>query len=214
MASTFKIISIVTLILGILSLIAAGVIFVKLRIWEVMADLSGKTAQASIEKLRSQSGQPAPRKRHHSYVVNSSALKRSKGTENLQSEKTEQMGRRWGKKTEPLKNETETVPLAKKPVADYKSNGTVPLEESGEFASAEKGTEILYEGTEILQDGTAVLDSGTMVLENSTIVPQEGTTVLNSGGTTVIGQVADKKAEFNIITDIVMIHTSEKLTLE
>ena len=46
MASTFKIISIVTLGLGVLLLIAAAIVFVKLKIWIVMADLSGKTAQA------------------------------------------------------------------------------------------------------------------------------------------------------------------------
>ena len=71
MASTFKIISIVTLGLGVLLLIAAAIVFVKLKIWIVMADLSGKTAQASIERLRGQSGQPTTRKRHHSFVANS-----------------------------------------------------------------------------------------------------------------------------------------------
>ncbi len=68
MASTFKIISIVTLGLGVLLLIAAAIVFVKLKIWIVMADLSGKTAQASIERLRGQSGQPTTRKRHHSLL--------------------------------------------------------------------------------------------------------------------------------------------------
>ena len=198
MASTFKIISIVALVLGVLSLIAAAVIFVKQKIWIVMADLSGKTAQASIERLRSQSGQPAPRKRHHSYVVNSSALKRGKGTDKLQGGSTEQVGKRFGKRTEPLKKTDETVPLKKDKTEQ--TAGTVPLYEAG-------GTVALDEGTVTLESGTAVLPSGTVILEN-------GTTVLNTGGTTVIEQTANKRPEFNMITDIVLIHTSEKLSLE
>ena len=200
MASTFKIISIVTLGLGVLLLIAAAIVFVKLKIWIVMADLSGKTAQASIERLRGQSGQPTTRKRHHSFVANSSALKRNKGTAKLQSDRTEQAGKRFGKRTEPLKKDNETVPLKRdktsqpvKPGSAVESYGTVPLEEET--------------GTVPLADGTAVLEDGTVILEN-------GTTVLNNGGTTVIEQTVEKKIEFKIITDIVLVHTAEKLSLE
>lgn len=207
MASTFKIISIVTLGLGVLLLIAAAIVFVKLKIWIVMADLSGKTAQASIERLRGQSGQPTTRKRHHSFVANSSALKRNKGTAKLQSDRTEQAGKRFGKRTEPLKKDNETVPLKRdktsqpvKPGSAVEPYGTVPLEE-------ETGTVPLADGTAVLEDGTVILENGTVILEN-------GTTVLNNGGTTVIEQTVEKKIEFKIITDIVLVHTAEKLSLE
>lgn len=207
MASTFKIISIVTLGLGVLLLIAAAIVFVKLKIWIVMADLSGKTAQASIERLRGQSGQPATRKRHHSYVANSSALKRNKGTDKLQTDRTEQVGRRFGKKTEPLKKDNETVPLKRdkttqpvQPKSEGEPYGTVPLEEET--------------GTMPLADGTAVLEDGTVILENGTTVLSDGTTVLNNNGTTVIEQTVEKKIEFKIITDIVLVHTAEKLSFE
>ena len=207
MASTFKIISIVTLGLGVLLLIAAAIVFVKLKIWIVMADLSGKTAQASIERLRDQSGQPTTRKRHHSFVANSSALKRNKGTERLPTDRTEQAGKRFGKRTEPLKKDNETVPLKRdktsqpvKPGSAGESYGTVTLEE-------DTGTVPLTDGTAVLEGGTAVLEGGTAILEN-------GTTVLNNGGTTVIEQTVEKKIEFKIITDIVLVHTAEKLSLE
>lgn len=207
MASTFKIISIVTLVLGVLLLIAAAIVFVKLKIWIVMADLSGKTAQASIERLRGRSGQPSTRKRHHSFVANSSALKRSKGTDWLQTNRTEQAGKRVGKRTEPLKKDNETVPLKRdkttqpvKPGSAGEPYGTVPLEE-------DTGTVPLTDGTAVLEDGTAILENGTVILEN-------GTTVLNNGGTTVIEQTVEKKIEFKIITDIVLVHTAEKLSLE
>lgn len=207
MASTFKIISIVTLGLGVLLLIAAAIVFVKLKIWIVMADLSGKTAQASIERLRGRSGQPSTRKRHHSFVANSSALKRSKGTDWLQTNRTEQAGKRVGKRTEPLKKDNETVPLKRdktsqpvKPGSAGEPYGTVPLEE-------DTGTVPLTDGTAVLEDGTAILENGTVILEN-------GTMVLNNGGTTVIEQTVEKKIEFKIITDIVLVHTAEKLSFE
>ena len=214
MASTFKIISIVTLGLGVLLLIAAAIVFVKLKIWIVMADLSGKTAQASIERLRDQSGQPTTRKRHHSFVANSSALKRNKGTERLPTDRTEQAGKRFGKRTEPLKKDNETVPLKRdktsqpvKPGSAGESYGTVTLEE-------DTGTVPLSDGTAVLEGGTAVLEGGTAILENGTVMLENGTTVLNNGGTTVIEQTVEKKIEFKIITDIVLVHTAEKLSLE
>lgn len=214
MASTFKIISIVTLGLGVLLLIAAAIVFVKLKIWIVMADLSGKTAQASIERLRGQSGQPTTRKRHHSFVANSSALKRNKGTERLPTDRTEQAGKRFGKRTEPLKKDNETVPLKRdktsqpvKPGSAGESYGTVTLEE-------DTGTVPLTDGTAVLEGGTAVLEDGTAVLEDGTVILENGTTVLNNGGTTVIEQTVEKKIEFKIITDIVLVHTAEKLSLE
>lgn len=214
MASTFKIISIVTLGLGVLLLIAAAIVFVKLKIWIVMADLSGKTAQASIERLRDQSGQPTTRKRHHSFVANSSALKRNKGTERLPTDRTEQAGKRFGKRTEPLKKDNETVPLKRdktsqpvKPGSAGESYGTVTLEE-------DTGTVPLTDGTAVLEGGTAILENGTTVLEDGTVILENGTTVLNNGGTTVIEQTVEKKIEFKIITDIVLVHTAEKLSLE
>lgn len=214
MASTFKIISIVTLGLGVLLLIAAAIVFVKLKIWIVMADLSGKTAQASIERLRDQSGQPTTRKRHHSFVANSSALKRNKGTERLPTDRTEQAGKRFGKRTEPLKKDNETVPLKRdktsqpvKPGSAGESYGTVTLEE-------DTGTVPLTDGTAVLEGGTAVLEGGTAILEDGTVILENGTTVLNNGGTTVIEQTVEKKIEFKIITDIVLVHTAEKLSLE
>lgn len=221
MASTFKIISIVTLGLGVLLLIAAAIVFVKLKIWIVMADLSGKTAQASIERLRDQSGQPTTRKRHHSFVANSSALKRNKGTERLPTDRTEQAGKRFGKRTEPLKKDNETVPLKRdktsqpvKPGSAGESYGTVTLEEDTGTVPLTDGTAVLEGGTAVLEDGTAILENGTAILENGTVILENGTTVLNNGGTTVIEQTVEKKIEFKIITDIVLVHTAEKLSLE
>ena len=221
MASTFKIISIVTLGLGVLLLIAAAIVFVKLKIWIVMADLSGKTAQASIERLRDQSGQPTTRKRHHSFVANSSALKRNKGTERLPTDRTEQAGKRFGKRTEPLKKDNETVPLKRdktsqpvKPGSAGESYGTVTLEEDTGTVPLTDGTAVLEGGTAVLEGGTAVLEGGTAILENGTVMLENGTTVLNNGGTTVIEQTVEKKIEFKIITDIVLVHTAEKLSLE
>lgn len=221
MASTFKIISIVTLGLGVLLLIAAAIVFVKLKIWIVMADLSGKTAQASIERLRDQSGQPTTRKRHHSFVANSSALKRNKGTERLPTDRTEQAGKRFGKRTEPLKKDNETVPLKRdktsqpvKPGSAGESYGTVTLEEDTGTVPLTDGTAVLEGGTAVLEGGTAILENGTAILENGTVMLENGTTVLNNGGTTVIEQTVEKKIEFKIITDIVLVHTAEKLSLE
>lgn len=184
MSNTFVTIAIVALILGILLLAAAAVIFVKLKIWLVWADLSGKTAQASIELMRVQEGKAAPRKRHHSYVVNSGMLK--KNTENLEQGKTEPISRRFGRKTESLKN----------------GSGTLPLGGSG--GKSANDTMRLNKETSLLNN-----DDGTVLLNR-----EEGTVMLNSGATTVINQTGKPLVRFDIITDIVLINTDEKIPLD
>lgn len=212
MANIFKIVSIVALSLGVIFLIVAAVIFIKKKIWIVMADLSGKTARMSIEQMRSQAGQPAPRKRHSSYVPNSAFLKRGKGTDDLDHDKTEPVGRRGGKRTELLKTAkkaNETVPLQQGTVP--LPRGTVPLQQG--TVPLQRGTVPLQQGTVPLQQGTVPLQQGTVPLQQGTVSLQQGTTVLQAG-TTVINQAPRKAAEFKIITDIVMIHTAEKLPID
>lgn len=200
MASVLTTISIVALALALVFLIAAAVIFVRLKIWIVMADLSGKTAQQSIERLRSQNGKPAPRKQHRAYVVNSGVLKRSRGTAEIKSKKTEPIANR-GKPTEKM-------------MADDSTTVLTPEEVEPETLGSD-GTSILREETSILcENGTVVLETeaSTTVLQEGTVVLGEGTTVL-SGATTVIQQTAANDAQatgnFVIVTDIVMIHTDE-----
>ncbi len=219
MASTFSTIAIVALILGVVFLIAAVVVFIHFKIWIVMADLSGKTAQMSIEQIRKQSGQPAKRVQHRGYVVNSSILKRNKGTDELRTKGTEQIGKRFGKKTDILKKEEETVPLKR-------SQSTGKLETKAPAADAD-ATELLSkaasgtEATELLGSDTGSADAtevlaatgtaATEILKTETAPGYEGTTVLKVDATTVIGEVERRKANFRIITDIVMTHTDETI---
>lgn len=208
MSKTFITISLIALILGIVFLIAAAVIFVKLKIWIVWADLSGKTARASIEMMRAQDSKAAPRKRHHSYVVNSSMLK-GKKTENLEADRTEPIGKRFGRKTEPLKNSDETLPLKKPKNVMSDNDATLPLNDGTLPLDNTDGTIPLGENNETTLLDNLDNEEGTVLLNN-----EEGTVVLNSGATTVIGQTGKLPVKFNVITDIVMIHTSEKITLE
>lgn len=195
MASTFSTIAIVALILGVIFLIAAAVIFIKLKIWVVMADLSGKTAQLSIEQLRSQNGAPAKRTQHRSYVVNSSVLKKNKGTDELRQNSTMHIGKSMSKKTDVLKNDNETVPLKH-------DNRTEKLTE--DTAILDEGTVILKEKSD--SEGTAVLVEGTTILG-------DGTTLLQSDATTVINESEKTPSGFRIITDIMMIHTDETIAM-
>lgn len=196
MTSTLQTVSLVTLCLGAAFLIAAAVIFFKLKIWVVIADLSGKTAQQSIARLRSQSGQAAPRKRHYSYVANSSVIRRNKGTENLQRKKTETLKRK-ADETEKLHSTEATLPLSKT-VADAdgtmildhpESDGTMPLNQEDL-----KGTMPLDAATDILTDaaeGPAATDPGATVV----IVPEPAPVV--------------QREDFVILEQTVLLHTEE-----
>lgn len=196
MTSTLQTVSLVTLCLGAAFLIAAAVIFFKLKIWVVIADLSGKTAQQSIARLRSQSGQAAPRKRHYSYVANSSVIRRNKGTENLQRKKTETLKRK-ADETEKLHSTEATLPLSKT-VADAdgtmildhsESDGTMPLDQEDL-----KGTMPLDAATDILTDaaeGPAATDPGATVV----IVPEPAPVV--------------QREDFVILEQTVLLHTEE-----
>lgn len=196
MTSTLQTVSLVTLCLGAAFLIAAAVIFFKLKIWVVIADLSGKTAQQSIARLRSQSGQAAPRKRHYSYVVNSSVIRRNKGTENLQRKKTETLKRK-ADETEKLHSTEATLPLSKTAadadgtmILDHpESDGTMPLDQEDL-----KGTMPLDAATDILTDaaeGPAATDPGATVV----IVPEPAPIV--------------QREDFVILEQTVLLHTEE-----
>lgn len=196
MTSTLQTVSLVTLCLGAAFLIAAAVIFFKLKIWVVIADLSGKTAQQSIARLRSQSGQAAPRKRHYSYVANSSVIRRNKGTENLQRKKTETLKRK-ADETEKLHSTEATLPLSKTAadadgtmILDHpESDGTMPLDQEDL-----KGTMPLDAATDILTDaaeGPAATDPGATVV----IVPEPAPVV--------------QREDFVILERTVLLHTEE-----
>lgn len=196
MTSTLQTVSLVTLCLGAAFLIAAAVIFFKLKIWVVIADLSGKTAQQSIARLRSQSGQAAPRKRHYSYVANSSVIRRNKGTENLQRKKTETLKRK-ADETEKLHSTEATLPLSKTAadadgtmILDHpESDGTMPLDQEDL-----KGTMPLDAATDILTDaaeGPSATDPGATVV----IVPEPAPVV--------------QREDFVILEQTVLLHTEE-----
>lgn len=196
MTSTLQTVSLVTLCLGAAFLIAAAVIFFKLKIWVVIADLSGKTAQQSIARLRSQSGQAAPRKRHYSYVANSSVIRRNKGTENLQRKKAETLKRK-ADETEKLHSTEATLPLSKTAadadgtmILDHpESDGTMLLDQEDL-----KGTMPLDAATDILTDaaeGPAATDPGATVV----IVPEPATVV--------------QREDFVILEQTVLLHTEE-----
>ncbi len=196
MTSILQTVSLVTLCLGAAFLIAAAVIFFKLKIWVVIADLSGKTAQQSIARLRSQSGQAAPRKRHYSYVANSSVIRRNKGTENLQRKKTETLKRK-ADETEKLHSTEATLPLSKTAadadgtmILDHpESDGTMLLDQEDL-----KGTMPLDAATDILTDaaeGPAATDPGATVV----IVPEPAPVV--------------QREDFVILEQTVLLHTEE-----
>ena len=205
MTSTLQTVSLVTLCLGAAFLIAAAVIFFKLKIWVVIADLSGKTAQQSIARLRSQSGQAAPRKRHYSYVANSSVIRRNKGTENLQRKKTETLKRK-ADETEKLHSTEATLPLSKTAadadgtmILDHpESDGTMPLDQEDLKGTMPldqedlKGTMPLDAATDILTDaaeGPAATDPGATVV----IVPEPAPVV--------------QREDFVILEQTVLLHT-------
>lgn len=165
-------VSLILLCLGVAFLIAAAVIFVKLKIWVVIADLSGKTAQQSIARLRSQSGQAAPRQRHFSYVANSGAIWRGKGTGRLSKKETEPLGRR----TE------QTLPLNQ---MGADPDGTMPLDQEtgilddAAFAAAasDPGATVVMapepEPECPIPHGDFVLLEQTVLIHTQEVIPQQ-----------------------------------------
>lgn len=189
MTSTLQTISLVTLCLGVAFLIAAAVIFVKLKIWVVIADLSGKTAQQSIERLRSQAGQPAPRQRHFSYVANSGAIWRGKGTGRLSKKETEPLGRRT-EQTLPL-NQMGADPDGTMPLDQADPDGTMPLDQAD-------------------LDGTMPLDQETGILDDAAFAAAAS----DPGATVVMVPEPEPECpiphgDFVLLEQTVLIHTQE-----
>lgn len=189
MTSILLRVSLILLCLGVAFLIAAAVIFVKLKIWVVIADLSGKTAQQSIARLRSQSGQAAPRQRHFSYVANSGAIWRGKGTGRLSKKETEPLGRK-SEQTLPL-NQTETDPDGTMPLDQADPDGTMPLDQAG-------------------LDGTMPLDQETGILDDAAFAAAAS----DPGATVVMAPEPEPECpiphgDFVLLEQTVLIHTQE-----
>ena len=182
-------VSLILLCLGVAFLIAAAVIFVKLKIWVVIADLSGKTAQQSIARLRSQSGQAAPRQRHFSYVANSGAIWRGKGTGRLSKKETEPLGRRT-EQTLPL-NQMGADPDGTMPLDQAELDGTMPLDQAG-------------------LDGTMPLDQETGILDDAAFAAAAS----DPGATVVMAPEPEPECpvphgDFVLLEQTVLIHTQE-----
>lgn len=189
MTSILLRVSLILLCLGVAFLIAAAVIFVKLKIWVVIADLSGKTAQQSIARLRSQSGQATPRQRHFSYVANSGAIWRGKGTGRLSKKETEPLGRK-SEQTLPL-NQTETDPDGTMPLDQADTDGTMPLDQAG-------------------LDGTMPLDQETGILDDAAFAAAAS----DPGATVVMAPEPEPECpiphgDFVLLEQTVLIHTQE-----
>ena len=211
MTSILLRVSLILLCLGVAFLIAAAVIFVKLKIWVVIADLSGKTAQQSIERLRSQSGQAAPRQRHFSYVANSGAIWRGKGTGRLSKKETEPLGRK-SEQTLPL-NQMGADPDGTMPLDQADPDGTMPLDQAD------------LDGTMPLDqadpDGTMPLDQadldGTMPLDQETGIPDDAAAAAaasDPGATVVMAPEPEPECpiphgDFVLLEQTVLIHTQE-----
>ena len=200
MTSTLQTISLVTLCLGVAFLIAAAVIFVKLKIWVVIADLSGKTAQQSIERLRTQAGQPAPRQRHFSYVANSGAIWRGKGTGRLSKKETEPLGRRT-EQTLPL-NQMGADPDGTMPLDQADLDGTMPLDQADP-----DGTMPLDQAD---LDGTMPLDQETGILDDAAFAAAAS----DPGATVVMAPEPEPECpiphgDFVLLEQTVLIHTQE-----
>lgn len=200
MTSILLRVSLILLCLGVAFLIAAAVIFVKLKIWVVIADLSGKTAQQSIARLRSQSGQATPRQRHFSYVANSGAIWRGKGTGRLSKKETEPLGRK-SEQTLPL-NQTETDPDGTMPLDQADTDGTMPLDQAG------------LDGTMPLDqadpDGTMPLDQETGILDDAAFAAAAS----DPGATVVMAPEPEPECpiphgDFVLLEQTVLIHTQE-----
>ena len=215
-------VSLILLCLGVAFLIAAAVIFVKLKIWVVIADLSGKTAQQSIERLRSQSGQAAPRQRHFSYVANSGAIWRGKGTGRLSKKETEPLGRRT-EQTLPL-NQMGADPDGTMPLDQAGPDGTMPLDQAGPDGTMPldqadpDGTMPLdqagLDGTMPLDqaglDGTMPLDQETGILDDAAFAAAAS----DPGATVVMAPEPEPECpiphgDFVLLEQTVLIHTQE-----
>ena len=211
MTSILLRVSLILLCLGVAFLIAAAVIFVKLKIWVVIADLSGKTAQQSIERLRSQSGQAAPRQRHFSYVANSGAIWRGKGTGRLSKKETEPLGRK-SEQTLPL-NQMGADPDGTMPLDQAELDGTMPLDQAGLDGTMpldQAGPDGTMPLDQAGPDGTMPLDQETGILDDAAFAAAAS----DPGATVVMAPEPEPECpiphgDFVLLEQTVLIHTQE-----
>jgi hypothetical protein len=198
--------------------IAAVLIFIRLNIFAVIGDLSGRTATKQIEKFR-QSNASSGVKSHRPDVLN---VERGKLTEPVADSQSGQ-----------LRKASAVAAAHPSKRLGRRTGQTMSMSGSGVL-----GTDVLTGGTDVLDEGTAVLSQSdvtealsdsTTVLEdeennNTTILSEpkasNATTVLSeepSSSTTVLSPTSELSQDetvstnpaFKLLKDIVVIHTDE-----
>ncbi len=200
MADTLQTISIVAIILCSVLLVVAVVLYVKLRIKEVMADLSGKTAQRSIEEIRNRSKKSTAGQRHKSYSTNGKSTTETK-----------------------KKKATSEVATAKESTQKLRSEPTVQLSEDRPAADPNATVQLSPDEAKVDTNATVQLteppykpDPNATVQLTETEPDTAATTVLSppkpTQGTTVLEKQEPKAvphSDFVMITDIMLISTDE-----
>lgn len=223
-ASIWFTVAIVGFVLSGLSLVATVVIFFKLKIRSVIADLSGKTVARGIKEMQNESSdgnkkgrftldRDAKTDKMNNGKVDKNAMalaheskRLDKTTNNLKkrgqsggySEQTPNTVTGNGRFTEVMpQNQTDVMPSY---TATNQVNGTAVLNDNGTAVLNDNGTAVLND------NGTAVLnDNGTSVLNETSVL--NGTSVLNNGVTDV--KTNAKVVNFNITRTIIEVHTDE-----
>lgn len=238
-ANVWFIIAIVGFSLSAVAFIIALILFFRLKILDVIGDLSGRTVAREIRAMRDQNASSGD-KRFRPSRVN---MERGKLTEKVEGNKADKSamakahaskrldktsGELGNKESAPKKTGTadlsDGVPVKSQ---DSDPKGTEVLQDDITATLSSTATEVLSDNsTEVLSDqnATAVLSSGatdiladnaTEVLStNETEVLSEGTTVLN--GTTVLDETekSDEKPQkipvaFKITKSIIETHSDE-----
>jgi len=194
-AQTWQLISIVGYTLAGLLFIIAIIMFIKMNIWSVIGDLTGRTAAKQIQEIRKQNAKTGSK----SYRPSAFNLDRGRLTEPVYSRSLGRKGKTGATNKGPWNRmgRGQTSETVRPGITNYLPTGALPKQENP-LPVHLQNTGRVTEDTTVLVDDRVSVGAETTVIGNEVASSVEATNVIETNATTVLN---DRFVEDTTILD-------------